>query len=288
MPELPEVEIVKRGLREKLVGHTIARVRVLRDKSYSNDESLSRQFVVGAKVINVRRRAKILMIDLSTGYSLLIHLKMTGQLVYRGVNSEFGAGHPNDSLVEKLPDNTTRVIFELNSATLFFNDQRVFGWVRIVPTKEISGLDMINKLGPEPLASSFTPNVLKKRLERRKRSRIKPVLLDQTVIAGIGNIYADEALWLARLHPERTVESLSSSEIKILHKAIKKVLQLGIDKGGSTDKNYRDAEGRRGSYLEFAKVFRREGEPCERCGAIIEKIKVASRGTHYCRECQKR
>ncbi len=265
MPELPEVEIVRRGLKEKLVDHTIVSVRVLRDKSYSNDNSSSSQFVIGSKVVDVRRRAKILMIDLSTDYSLLIHLKMTGQLVYRGVDTEFGAGHPNDSLVEKLPDSTTRVIFELNNASLFFNDQRVFGWIRIVPTGEIPGLDMIKKLGPEPLTKGFTSSVLKKRLERRKRSKIKPVLLDQTVVAGIGNIYADEALWLAKLHPERVVETLTPSEVKALHEAIRKVLQLGIDKGGSTDRNYRDAEGRKGSYLEFAEVFRREGQSCRRC-----------------------
>lgn len=288
MPELPEVEVVRRGLNEKLVGHTITKVHVLRDKSYSNDDASSSQFVVGARVVKVRRRAKILMIDLDTDYTLLIHLKMTGQLVYRGVNTEFGAGHPNDSLVEKLPDNTTRVVFDLDNATLFFNDQRVFGWIRLVPTEEIVELDMIKKLGPEPLTSSFTAAVFKERLERRKRSKIKPVLLDQTVVAGIGNIYADEALWLAKIHPSRVVESLTTSEVKNLHTAIKKVLRLGISKGGSTDRNYRDAEGRKGSYLEFAKVFRREGQSCERCQETIEKIKLSGRGTHYCRECQKR
>ena len=288
MPELPEVEIVCRGLNNRLPGRTISSVEVLREKSYQIDTHSSNQFVVGSKVLGVRRRAKIIIIDLSSKHSLLVHLKMTGQMVYRADDDNFGAGHPNDSLVAKLPDNTTRVVSKLDEGSLFFNDQRVFGWIKLFPTSEIENLEIIQKLGPEPLADSFKISEFKKQLSRRKRSRIKPVLLDQTVIAGLGNIYADEALWLAKVHPERSVESLSEDEYYLLYDSIRSVLNLGIEKGGSTDRNYRDSEGRKGSYLEFAKVFRREGKNCERCGGTIIKLKVAARGTHICPYCQKR
>lgn len=288
MPELPEVETVRRGLEKRLVGHEVLNVEVLREKSYPVSESDSDTFVIGSKILNVRRRAKILFIDLSTGYTLLIHLKMTGQLVYRSNQGSFGAGHPNNSLVHHLPDRSTRVIIELDDARLFFNDQRVFGWIKLAPTAEVTDLEMVKKLGPEPLEKTFTDKVFLTQIARRKRSRIKPALLDQSVVAGIGNIYADEALWAAKIHPETIVESISQQQLKQLRRDIVDILTLGLEKGGSTDRNYVDAEGKRGSYLSFAKVFRREDEPCERCDTEIIKIRVAGRGTHVCPSCQKR
>jgi formamidopyrimidine-DNA glycosylase len=228
------------------------------------------------------------MIDLNNDYSLLVHLKMTGQLVYRSQKQNFGAGHPNDSLIGKLPDKSSRVTIELNNGSkLFFNDQRKFGWMKLIPTSEIANIDFFKKIGPEPLEATFSPKVLKDRLSKRPNSKIKAALLDQTVIAGIGNIYADESLWGAKIHPARLVKSLTNQEIEQLYEEIIFVLKLSIKKGGSTDKNYVNHEGKRGSYLDFARVFRRQNLDCPSCGQTIEKIKLAGRGTHFCPNCQK-
>lgn len=282
MPELPEVETVKRGLNNLLVGHSFRTVTCDNPKSFPNSEADVSQFLISAKVTSVRRRAKVLLIDLSTKYTLVVHLKMTGQLVYRG-EQKFGAGHPSDSLTSDLPAKATRIIFELdNNAKLYFNDQRKFGWVRLLPTIEVPEIDFFKKVGPEPLESDFTWQVLESRLKRRPGTSIKAAILDQTVLAGVGNIYADESLWGAKIHPATLVKNLSQAKIKLLHQAIVDVLTLSIAKGGSTDRNYVDAEGRKGSYLQFASVFRREGQPCPRCGTTIIKTRVAGRGTHLC------
>ena len=287
MPELPEVETVRIGLSKLLPGRLIATVNFDWPKGFPNAQTDINNFLIGAKVVEVNRRAKVLLIELSSKYSLVIHLKMTGQLVFRG-EQNFGAGHPNESLVGSLPDKSTRVTFEFTDGSqLFFNDQRKFGWVRLLPTAEVPNIDFFKKVGPEPLASEFTRQKFHERLMRRPNSNIKAVLLDQTVIAGIGNIYADESLWGAKLHPSTLVKNLSASKIKKLYDELIAVLRLSIEKGGSTDRNYVDAEGKKGSYMSFAKVFRLEGKPCPRCGAIIIKTRVAGRGTHICPHCQK-
>jgi formamidopyrimidine-DNA glycosylase len=287
MPELPEVETVKRGLATLLVGHIIKKVVHDTPKSFPNAPADVEQFLIGAKVIDIRRRAKVLLIDVSSEYTLVIHLKMTGQLVYRG-EAVFGAGHPNDSLVGELPDRSTRVTFELNNnAKLFFNDQRKFGWVRLIPTIEVPNIDFMKKVGPEPLEDSFTDKIFIQRLQRRKNTTIKAAILDQTVLAGIGNIYADEGLWGAKIHPATRVKDVPQNKLKKLFTELRYVLELSIEKGGSTDKNYVNAEGKRGSYIDFARVFRKEGSPCPRHpNILIEKIRVAGRGTHVCPICQ--
>jgi len=289
MPELPEVETVRLGLSKLLLGHKIISISVENPKSFLSAKADISNFLINAKVVSIRRRAKILLIDLDTRYSLVIHLKMTGQLVYvhDDASKRFGAGHPNKSLIEKLPDKSTRVSLELDSATLYFNDQRKFGWMRLVPTLEIENLDFYKKLGPEPLSSDFTARKFIARIKKRKNTRIKPALLDQTVIAGVGNIYADECLWGAKINPTSRVHALDEPQLKLLFKELQYVLRTAIKKGGSTDKNYVNAEGKAGSYLSFARVFRREGLACPRCGTIIEKIRVAGRGTHFCPTCQK-
>lgn len=287
MPELPEVETVRRGLHELIIGRVIRRVEHDNPKSFPNAQADVKKFLIGAKIIDVRRRAKVLMIDMSSGYSLVIHLKMTGQLVFRG-EAVFGAGHPSDSLIGQLPDRSTRVTFEFSDGShLYFNDQRKFGWVKLMPTLEIPNIDFMQKVGPEPLEADFTPEQFAERFKRRAKTSIKAALLDQTVIAGVGNIYADEALWGAQIHPQRLVGSLTSSEFKQLYAELRTVMNLAIEKGGSTDKNYVNARGKRGSYLNFARVFRREGLACPRCGTPIIKFKHAGRGTHICPHCQK-
>ena len=351
MPELPEVETVKRGLNRLIIGKKVQTVSSDTARSFPNANSDVKNFLVGASVTEVRRRAKVLLIDLSTQHTLVIHLKMTGQLVYVGKHNDtstsissrtdmqissslqvtdapsihgtlepksdptpglesdlarssalnegvssgeldnedrFGAGHPTDSLVGALPDKSTRVTFDFSDDShLYFNDQRKFGWVRLLPTSEVPNIDFMKRVGPEPLEADFTVKKFTERFKRRSKTSIKAALLDQTVIAGVGNIYADEALWGAKIHPSRLVGSITDAEFKRLYTEVRAVMNLSIEKGGSTNRNYVNAEGKKGSYMEFARVFRREGLNCPRCGTEIIKIRVAGRGTHICPHDQK-
>ena len=319
MPELPEVETVRRGLAELLPGRVVARAVVFdSSKSFPNAPTDVEQFLYGARVTAVRRRAKVLMIDLDTQYSLVIHLKMTGQLVFRRSSrhsarvspkksrdprnvahifsadtareiDNFAGGHPNDSLIGELPDRSTRVQIDfVDGSRLFFNDQRKFGWVKLLPTDEVKNLPFMQKVGPEPLDPNTRAEDFIQRIRRCQNSMIKPAFLDQAVIAGVGNIYADEALWAARLHPQTRVKNVSDQQLNTLFNELRRVLQLSIDQGGSTDKNYVDAEGRKGNYLTFAHVFRREGQACHRHpDQEVIKLKVGGRGTHICPVCQK-
>ncbi len=286
MPELPEVETVRRGLQRLIIGRTIRTVNHDWPKSFPNADADVRNFLIGAEIVEVRRRAKVLMIDLSTKHTLVIHLKMTGQLVYIG-KEKFGAGHPSDSLVGRLPDKSTRVTFEFSDGShLYFNDQRKFGWVRLMPTIEVPNIDFMQKVGPEPLEADFTASQFVDRFARRKNSSIKAALLDQTVVAGVGNIYADESLWGAKIHPLTKVSDIRNPSFVTLYTELRSILNEAIKKGGSTDRNYVNAEGKKGSYIEFARVFRREGQPCRRCGTEIIKTRAAGRGTHICPACQ--
>jgi formamidopyrimidine-DNA glycosylase len=286
MPELPEVETVRRGLHNLIIGRKVKAVEHDTPKSFPNTPHDVAEFLIESEIIDVRRRAKVLMIDLSTAYTLVIHLKMTGQLVFRG-ESAFGAGHPSDSLIGELPDRSTRVTITFSDdSRLYFNDQRKFGWMKLMPTAEVPNSSFMQKVGPEPLEDDFSPQDFAARFTRRARTSIKAALLDQTVIAGVGNIYADESLWAAKIHPLRLVNTITSDEFKKLYIELRAVMNLAIEKGGSTDKNYVNAEGKRGSYMDFARVFRREGKACPRCGTTIIKFKAAGRGTHICPHCQ--
>ncbi len=317
MPELPEVETVRVGLNELIVGKKVSGFELLNAKTLRSPLGDAQSFLIGSTVSGLRRRGKLLIIDFDSKYSALIHLRMTGQLVYvqEAVNSSvdqalsaestspsfnsestsqqaspslrFGAGHPNDSLIGRLPDNSTRAWFEFSDdSRLYFNDQRKFGYIILTPTDLVEQDSFVAKLGPEPLEDSFTKNVFNDRLQAKKNSKIKTVLLDQTVLAGIGNIYADEALHAAKIHPEEIVKDISEDKIDNLYAELKSVLKKSIQLGGSSDKNYVDASGKKGSYLKFAKVFRRENQPCESCGNNITKTRVAGRGTHICENCQ--
>ncbi len=301
MPELPEVETVRIGLSKLLPGKVVADVWHDWAKGFPNAPADVARFFLKAKIIAVRRRAKVLIIDLSSDYSLVIHLKMTGQLVFAGgagkhqqrtknkeQKTRFGGGHPTNSLVGDLPDRSTRVVIDFTDGSkLFFNDQRKFGWMRLLPTVQVPEIDFFKKVGPEPLDDNFTVAVFIERLLTRSKSMIKAALLDQTVLAGVGNIYADEALWAAKIHPASRVAGIPRTKLVALYSDLRSVLQLAIEKGGSTDRNYVNARGQKGSYLGFAQVFRKEGQPCPRCGTPIEKIRVAGRGTHICPKCQK-
>lgn len=286
MPELPEVETIKRGLVELIIGKKIKTIAVLDSpKSLRASKNDLDAFVINHKIFNINRRGKALIIALDSDYAFLVHLRMTGQLVYREKDFNFGAGHPNDSLIGNLPDKTTRIIIEFtDDSKLFFNDQRKFGYFKLMPKDEVENDSFIKKLGPEPLGvnKSITEQFIK-RIRKRNNSAVKAAILDQSVIAGIGNIYADEALFLAKVHPASKVKDLTDDELALILESATKVMKLSIKLGGSTDKNYIDAKGNRGTYLNFANVFRREGKPCKNHpDVLIEKIRIAGRGTHIC------
>lgn len=277
MPELPEVETVRRGLRGFILGAKLKRVGVLCEKSFIGEP-------VKGKVVEIRRFGKALVIDLDNEYSLMIHLRMTGQLIYDG-EERYAAGHPSENFVAELPNKQTRVILEFEDGILYFNDQRKFGFIKVMPTVEVEEDAFIRKLAKEPW--QVTGEELYAQLQRHKKAPVKAVILDQTVMSGLGNIYADEALYVARIYPARKAGSLSLAEAEKLLAAAREVMEKGIESGGSTIRNYVRADGTRGDYLDlFAKVYHREGKICDRCGEKIVKTKVAGRGTHFCPKCQ--
>lgn len=287
MPELPEVETVVRGLNRLILKKKITQVKHDWPKSFPNLEKDVNDFMIGAEIFKVQRRGKAIIIKLNNGWALVTHLRMTGQIVYRG-EENWGAGHPNDDFLNDLPNKSTRVEIDFEDQTkLFFNDQRKFGYMKLLPEPEVEELSFFQKLGPEPLEDNFTVEIFKERLLKKKNSLIKPTILDQSVIAGVGNIYADEALWRAKIHPETRIKDFLNVDFKNLHESIRFVMNKSIEKGGSTDRNYVNADGLRGNYLEYAAVYHKNGQPCKRCGTEISKIRVGGRGTHFCENCQK-
>ena len=287
MPELPEVETIKRGLEKFILNKKIVQVKVLEQKSFKNmfSRGLSEIMAGSVQVISLRRFGKALVIDFDNGMSFLIHLRMTGQLIWEG-NERFAGGHPNENFVAQLPNKQTRVILEFEDGKLFFNDQRKFGFIKVLATNQVESEAFVVKLAKEPW--QMQPNELFDVLQHHQKALIKAVLLDQTNIAGLGNIYADETLYFAKIHPTTQAGKLTLQDAKKLLDGAKKVMDDSIAAGGSTMATYVKADGTRGNYLDsFAQVFGREGQKCARCGDTIIKIRVAGRGTHICPTCQK-
>lgn len=309
MPELPEVETIRRGLTKFVIKQKITKVEVLCEKSFQNggddggkcggdgknDGKNGKNCgkIIGAPISQIRRYGKALIIDLKSGMSLMIHLRMTGQLIYdpddfedSDIEGRFAAGHPSENFVDRLPNKQTRVILRLEKGTLYFNDQRKFGFIKVIPTGEVENDAFIKKLAPEPW--KMQPEEFYEKLQKHKNSPIKAVILDQTIICGLGNIYADESLFKSKIHPETKAGVLSQKQAETLLKMAANVMDLSIESGGSTMKDYVKADGTRGDYLDkFAQVFNRQGQPCPVCGTEIVKIRVAGRGTHICPHCQK-
>ena len=290
MPELPEVETIRRGLSKFILRQKIQKIDILCDKSFLGKP-------ITGIVTALRRFGKALVIDLNNGNSLMIHLRMTGQLIYdskdhnlasagpNSVGQRYAAGHPSENFVSTLPNKQTRVIITLDNGTLYFNDQRKFGFIKTLKTTEVENDSFIQKLAPEPWTMS--PESFYEKLQKHKNSCIKAAILDQTIICGLGNIYADEALFTSCIHPARKSGSITKAEAKLLLESARKVMDRSIASGGSTMATYVKADGTRGDYLEkFAQVFRREGQACPRCGNQIVKIRVTGRGTHICPHCQ--
>lgn len=287
MPELPEVETIRRDLARVLRGRTVRAFQVRKPKLLRGASAqLFRRRVVGARILAVARRAKQLVLTLSSGYTLLVHLKMTGQLVLASPARALKVGgHPIVG-VHGVPNRYTYVTLRLaGGGALYFNDVRQFGYWRLVPTPELPRV--FSKIGPEPLSDEFTLSRFSASLARRRRTSIKAALLDQSVVAGIGNIYADESLFAARLKPSRRVMTLRAVEVATLWRSIRQVLRRAVAARGTSFNSYVDGLGRAGTYWDKRLVYGRRGESCPRCGRTIVRTVVAGRGTHYCKHCQR-
>jgi len=276
VPELPEVETIRRDLEGRLTGRRFTAVRIPPDWGKpvpvikGVDEIRFREGVVGARVEGVERRGKYLALRLDNGLIIAVHLRMTGSLLHRPADAE--------------PDRFLRATLALDDGTeLRFTDTRKFGGLWLV---QDIGDAVAGKLGPEPLSEGFTTSVLADALRGRK-APVKAVLLDQRRVAGIGNIYADEACFAAGIDPRRPGGSLSPGEVAALHAAVRKVLLFGVESRGASFRDYQDADGNSGSMQMHVQVFRRQGKPCYACGTAIERVRLGGRSTHFCSKCQR-
>ncbi len=321
MPELPEVETIKLGLEKKIVGLIIKKIQILSAKSFLNqngkpfDPSASlragfTQGLQGKKVLNIWRKGKYIGVDVvpanagiqlenssseldsrlrgnDVGVTLLFHLKMTGQLIYED-GKRFVGGHPTPDMVGKMPNSHTRVIFSFsNGSHLYFNDQRRFGWIKVMPTVILSEAKDLKNLGPEPLEKGFSWQVLKENLLKHKNMPVKVAIMDQTVVSGVGNIYANEACFNAKIDPRTKVVNLIDKQFQALYDGLIRALRDGIKHGGSTRAHFVDTEGHKGYFLDYAFVYGRDRHPCKICGTEIKKVQLRGRGTYFCPKCQK-
>lgn len=285
MPELPEVETIRRDLSKSILRHTITAIEIRDQKTVKNSVKFFISELVGNKILKIERRGKLLMLKLAKGGYLLIHLKMTGQLIYRGKNKIVAGGHSLNSAADS-SERFTRVIIKFNDgAKLFFNDLRRFGYLKIVDDKEKEAV-VKNSFGIEPLTTNFTWESFSL-LFKKRATTIKAFLLNQKLISGLGNIYADEACYCAGVKPNRRVGKVTLAEQKKFFSCIPKILNLAIKNRGTTFYSFVDGTGERGSHLDFLKVYNRAGKKCKRCNSIIQKTKLAGRGTHFCSQCQK-
>jgi formamidopyrimidine-DNA glycosylase len=314
MPELPEVETIRRGLDERLPGLKIAEVEVRVPKMFIGRP----EDVLDRTVIGLERQGKLLIIRLEAGLLITVHLKMTGQLIWQPARTLADAvpdeeerdnatasfdsaeedddqaetvmgGHPEKSYLQPLPHRHTHVIFTFDDGShLYFNDLRKFGRVTVLLEEELPQTAFIEKLGPEPLQAGFTREYLAEQLKKRGRAVIKSFLLDQRNIAGLGNIYADESLFRAAILPDRLAGDLKPGELSNLYEAIQETLELAILHGGSSSHDYVNAVGEKGTFMGVANVYHRTGELCSRCHeGLIQRKKIGGRSSHYCPVCQR-
>lgn len=276
MPELPEVETLKRQMERALAGRKILGVDVRFGRKIFPSAAALTRAAIGARFKAFGRRAKLLLLRLSSGWTIVTHLKMTGSYLLKKAG--------------EAPTKHVHVVFHLDKkAQLWFADVRKFGFLKLVKTADLER-QVFDKegYGPEPLDPAFTFEKFKMCVGSRPGKKIKPLLMEQTCIAGIGNIYADEACWYAKVHPERTVGSLSDKELKGVYAGAIASLRAAIQRLGSSADNYRDLYGRKGGNVPHLWAYGRDGQPCRRCGTPLKKIWVAQRGAHYCPKCQKK
>ncbi len=287
MPELPEVEVVRLSLEAYLTGKRIQKIEILNKKSFIGDPRL----VEGQKIIKFSRIGKQLSIYLSNGYILLVHLKMTGQFIY----GDTLMGHPTKDAFKQLPNKSTRIIFYFSPPSskrgtkgeiLYFNDQRKFGWIKLLNQTEL--VEAQSNLGRDVFAKNFTPQYVFTQLQKSRRP-IKVALLDQKYFAGIGNIYANDALFLAKILPTVPANKITQSQAKSIHHHLIDIMHQSVLAGGYTakDNQYLHPDGSKGESQFFYRVYDKKGEPCIKCGTKIKYLKLAGRGTFFCPHCQK-
>lgn len=283
MPELPEVETIVRGLKKHVVGREIADVIINVPKLFRGDLKLLEK----SKIIDVERRGKVILIRLDNTLTLGIHLKMTGQLIFLNQESKgIVGGHPDRAYGQPLPHKHTHILMKFkDGSVLYYNDIRKFGWWELF-SHEKNNLSLLKKLGPDPLIK-VDEKYLAEVFKKRTRITIKSALLDQTILAGIGNIYADETLFLAGVLPTRLAGSLKLGEINKIATAIPEVLNKSLKAGGTSRSDYVQIDGSKGGYLKLALVYGREGLGCRKCQNKIIRIKVGQRSSHFCDKCQK-
>lgn len=282
MPELPEVEAIKLQLGKFLKGHKILSVDVKNRKTFRGEE----KDIIGGKVKGTRRFGKVTVIDLDNNYSILTHVKLTGQFIYRGPNLKKTPLLSN-KVTGGVPGPHTLVVFNLDKkGVLYYNDVRRFGWIRIVKTKEVETEQFIKKLGPEPF-KDLTLAYFQKMLSTTSRA-VKVVIMDQAKMGGVGNIYANDALWLAKINPKTPAKSIDVKSSKLLFESILKVLKEGIKWGGASELAFVTPDGTEGEYQGHTLAYGRDGDPCDRCHkARIEKFFLGGRGTYFCPVCQR-
>lgn len=289
MPELPEVETIKRGLSSKIVGKEITDVKFLWEKTLKNsDIKTFKKTVIGKEVKSVERRAKSLFMELSDDIYLLFHMKMTGHLLIESETKKIDKNGRwiDDSNELSDPYNQyVRAVFWLNDGNILaFSDLRKLGYVKLLDKKDLN--DFLAKYGPEPFSKEFNKEYLKD-LFSKKKIAIKKVIMDQRNIAGIGNIYADEILFASGIHPERPANKITEKEIEKFITNTQEILKESIKLRGTSTSDYRDTEGKKGGFESKLKVYKRTGNPCQNCKEDVKRIVVGGRGTHFCSRCQK-
>jgi len=287
MPELPEVETVRLQLLYKIKGKEIARVKVWNPKTTGADNKFTKA-LLRKKIAHIDRVGKLMIFSFEQepDFFLLAHLKMTGQFFYQNKSEISGGGHTASKKDTKnLPNSHTRLAFYFtDGSTLFFNDMRKFGYVKITNATGVAKAKA--RFGQEPISEDFNVSAFSDSLKRRK-TPIKAALLDQTFVAGLGNIYVDEALFLAKVRPDRRADTISKKEATLIAKYSGEVMKKSISVGGTTFQHFADTFGEAGNFKDYLKVFGKQNTPCLKCKTLIAKTRVAGRGTHFCPTCQK-